>query len=106
MLRSPKFFVRSSGPYSSTNQFCLDRKFKQIKLDTPLATLSRIFETHHFALVVTTQKCASTHSNIAEKTVVYGVVTRIDLLDYIMAGVDGKGSSRQSHDMTEGANGL
>lgn len=53
-----------------------------------------MFETHHFVLVVTTQKCASSHNKVAEKTVVFGVVTRIDLLNFIMGGIDGKGLSR------------
>ncbi|SPQ95499.1 Cystathionine beta-synthase [Plasmodiophora brassicae] len=82
--------VRSSSPISDV----IYRRFKQIKLDTKLRTLSKVFETHHFVLVVTTQKCASSHNKVAEKTVVFGVVTRIDLLNFIMGGIDGKGLSR------------
>eukprot|EP00474_Spongospora_subterranea_P009353 CRZ09811.1 hypothetical protein [Spongospora subterranea] len=82
--------VRGSAPISEV----LYGKFKQIKIDTPLGTLSRVFETHHFVLVVSTQKCASSHNQVTEKTVVFGVVTRIDLLDFVMAGIDGKGISR------------
>lgn len=61
------------------------RKFKQVSLRTTLAELSKIFENHHFALIVSTQKCFGDDDSVSEKTLVYGVVTRIDLLNYIMA---------------------
>jgi cystathionine beta-synthase len=50
----------------------LYRQFKKIPLSTSLGVLSKMFDTDHFVLVV------------SEKTVVFGLATRIDLLDYIV----------------------
>jgi len=60
--------VKPEDPVSKV----LYRQFKKIGLQTPLGQLTRIFDTDHFALVV------------SEKNVVCGIVTRIDLLDYIV----------------------
>lgn len=62
------------------------RQFKKVSLNTPLKELARWFDKDHFALVVTEQRCYSggAHSTI---TVISGVVTRIDLLNYISSNV-------------------
>jgi len=70
----------------------LYRQFRQIEPKTPLSTLSKIFDTDHFALVITTQRLygsktsetSATKSNFVEKKIVFGVVTRIDLLNFIV----------------------
>eukprot|EP00002_Diphylleia_rotans_P002477 TRINITY_DN1155_c0_g3_i1.p1 TRINITY_DN1155_c0_g3~~TRINITY_DN1155_c0_g3_i1.p1 ORF type:complete len:512 (-),score=130.32 TRINITY_DN1155_c0_g3_i1:364-1899(-) len=62
---------------------CIYRQFRQISLRTSLRELSLIFDRDHFALVVTTQRCFSSENTLTEKTVVYGVVTRIDLLQFV-----------------------
>eukprot|EP00475_Leptophrys_vorax_P013414 TRINITY_DN1981_c0_g1_i1.p1 TRINITY_DN1981_c0_g1~~TRINITY_DN1981_c0_g1_i1.p1 ORF type:complete len:434 (-),score=150.72 TRINITY_DN1981_c0_g1_i1:58-1359(-) len=61
------------------------KKFKQVSLTTSLSELSRILENYPFALVVSAQKCFTSTSESFEKTLVFGVVTRIDLLNFIMA---------------------
>jgi len=84
----------------------LYRQFKQIEPKTPLRILSKIFDNDHFALVVTTQRVYSGNKkaspdspsstaptpsptdivqNFTEKKLVFGVVTRIDLLNYIIS---------------------
>ena len=70
------------------------KKIRQISMTTTLKELSRIFESHHFALVVTSQKCYSSTDEATEKTLVIGVVTRIDLLNYIMSGESSESKSR------------
>jgi len=76
------------------------RQFRQIDPRTRLSTLSKIFDNDHFALVVTTQRFYSTKKRalpaassvqtvgdeptFIEKKIVFGVVTRIDLLNYIV----------------------
>jgi cystathionine beta-synthase len=60
------------------------RQFKQIDPKTPLSTVSRIFDSDHFALVVSSQKCFTSLTEYTEKKVVFGLVTRIDLLNYIV----------------------
>jgi len=65
---------------------CLYTQFKKISVSTKLGTLSKIFDRDHFALVVTTQKCITgvDASNVTEKSLIFGIVTRIDLLNYIV----------------------
>jgi len=62
----------------------LYRQFKKIPLNTSLASLSKIFDRDHFVLVVTTQKCYEGPRAISEKSLVFGIVTHIDLLNYIV----------------------
>jgi len=63
----------------------LFRQFKKIPLNTTLGKLSSIFNHDHFALVTQTNRnFAGGAGAVSEKSVVFGVVTRVDLLDYIM----------------------
>jgi cystathionine beta-synthase len=59
-------------------------QFKRISMDTTLGALSKIFDRDHFALVVTTQRNHSGGGVVASRSVVVGVATRVDLLNYIM----------------------
>jgi cystathionine beta-synthase len=59
-------------------------QFKKIEYGTSLLKLSNLFNNDHFALVVQTQRCYVNPQEVTEKSVVCGVVTRIDLLNYIM----------------------
>ncbi|KAF4325089.1 hypothetical protein BBO99_00000549 [Phytophthora kernoviae] len=59
------------------------RQFKQVSPQTSLYELSRIFDRDHFALVVTEQKRIRKGGEAETKSVIFGVVTRIDLLTYI-----------------------
>jgi len=72
--------VAPSDPVSKV----LYRQFKQISLDTSLARLSKIFNTDHFALVITSQNWFSSIDQVIVKKLVVGVATRIDLLNYIL----------------------
>lgn len=73
----------------------LFRQFHKISLSTPLGQLSRLFDRDHFALVTTVQRCYSGSSGCTEKTVVFGVVTRIDLLQFIMRGDSAAAAARE-----------
>ena len=64
-------------------------RYKQISLTTHLGELARIFDHEHFALVVTTQRCYLGDGAISEKKLIYGVVSRIDLLKFISHGPAG-----------------
>lgn len=72
--------VKTTDPISKV----LYRQFHAIPLSTKLGALSKFFDKDHFALVTTKQKNYSSPSSMSEKTLVYGVVTRIDLLNYIL----------------------
>jgi len=60
------------------------KQFKQVSLNTTLGKLSRIFDRDHFALVVHSNRNYTKADQVSEKSVVFGIVTRIDLLDYIV----------------------
>ncbi|XP_036898947.1 cystathionine beta-synthase-like protein isoform X2 [Sturnira hondurensis] len=61
------------------------RQFKQIHLMDPLGTLSRILEMDHFALVVHEQIQYHSHGKSSKRQMVFGVVTAIDLLNFVAA---------------------
>jgi len=62
----------------------LYRQFKKIPLSTTLGVLSKMFDTDHFVLVMHTNRNFQGRNQVSEKTVVFGLATRIDLLDYIV----------------------
>ena len=84
-------------------------QFKRVTLDTTLSKVSRILDRDHYCLVVHSQRLcmfyfifernisyeiftsffflADSTENIQERTVVIGIVTQIDLLNYITSRV-------------------
>jgi cystathionine beta-synthase len=58
-------------------------QFRKVTVSTPLAELARIFDRDHFVLVLQTQRTYGGGGKTSEKSVVVGVVSRIDLLKYI-----------------------
>jgi len=72
--------------------------FKKINLDTTLSKLNRILDTEHYALVVHNQRLYTSDKNIQEREVIVGIITDIDLLQYIArhesgSSPDGSGST-------------
>ena len=61
------------------------KQFKNVQLSTSLGDLATIFDKDYYALVVAEQKCFQ-RGNQTTRSVVAGVVTRIDLLNYITKG--------------------
>lgn len=57
--------------------------FSKVTLETPLGDLARYFDTDHFALVATSQTSISSGGAATERSVIFGIVSRIDLLKYI-----------------------
>lgn len=59
-------------------------QFRRVSVITPLSELARAFDRDHFAIVLQTQKVYNGGTTgLTEKSVVVGVVTRIDLLRYM-----------------------
>lgn len=63
-------------------------QYRRVYMDTPLRELARIFDKDHFAVVVQTQKCYDGNADdgsprVHEKSIIMGIVTRIDLLNYV-----------------------
>ncbi|KAK3543669.1 hypothetical protein QTP70_026891 [Hemibagrus guttatus] len=71
--------VSSSDPVNKV----LYKQFKQVHLTDNLGKLSRILETDHFALVVHDQIQYLTDGSSALKKMVFGIVTAIDLLNFV-----------------------
>merc|ERR1711892_1166761 len=72
--------------------------FKKLNLDTTLSKLNRILDTEHYALVVHNQRLYTSDKNIQEREVIVGIITDIDLLQYIArhesgSSPDGSGST-------------
>jgi len=72
--------IQSSDPVSKA----VYTKFKRVDLTTSLGDLSQIFDTDHFCLVVKSQKQYASLESVVDRTMVVGVATRIDLLNYIV----------------------
>lgn len=60
-------------------------QFRKVSVSTRLAELARTFDKDHFAVVAQTQRTYKSAGETSEKTVVVGLVSRIDLLRYITA---------------------
>lgn len=63
----------------------LCRNFKKVYLKDSLGKLSRLLETDHFALVVHDHTQYKADGSASRRQMVFGVVTAIDLLDYVTA---------------------
>ena len=61
------------------------KQFKNVQLSTTLGDLATIFDREYYALVVAEQKCFQRGTQTT-RSVVAGVVTRIDLLNFITKG--------------------
>lgn len=66
------------------------KQFKQVQLSTSLSDLATIFDRDYYALVVAEQLCFMKGKQMT-RSVVSGVVTRIDLLNYISKGASSNG---------------
>ncbi|XP_072022172.1 cystathionine beta-synthase-like protein [Amphiura filiformis] len=71
--------VKMSAPVSDV----LYKQCKTVQLDTTLGNLSRILDHDHFVLVVHNQKLYSGKEEMDKKQMIFGIATRIDLLNYV-----------------------
>ncbi|XP_030833990.1 cystathionine beta-synthase-like [Strongylocentrotus purpuratus] len=62
---------------------CLYKQFRTVTLDTTLGNLSRVFDQDHFVLILQDQRLYSASQTVAQKKMIFGIATRIDLLHYI-----------------------
>ncbi|GAB6024294.1 hypothetical protein CHUAL_008986 [Chamberlinius hualienensis] len=79
-----KLLANIVGPDDSVAKI-LYKQFQKISLNTTLGKLSRMLTTDHFALVVHDQMLWTSENVVQKKSVVVGIVTSIDLLNYITA---------------------
>ncbi|KAK7491019.1 hypothetical protein BaRGS_00017715 [Batillaria attramentaria] len=73
--------VKPSDPVSKI----MYKQFKMVKMDVTLGQLSRMLDTDHFVLVVHDQRQSDTGSlgSMEKKQMIFGIATRIDLLNFI-----------------------
>ena len=62
---------------------CIYTQFKKVSLTSTLRELSRILDRDYFALVVHSQTMYTDLTTSSEKHIIFGIVTRMDLLNYI-----------------------
>jgi cystathionine beta-synthase len=79
--------------------------FKKLSLDATLGKLNRILDTEHYALIVHNQRLYTSDKTIQEREVIVGIVTDIDLLQYITrhengSSPDGSGSTSPRNSKT------
>lgn len=65
----------------------------QVTLDISLGQLSRILDHDHFAVVVHRQNLYTTSKDVQQKETIFGLVTRIDLLNFITRAESSSDSS-------------
>lgn len=73
--------VKKTDPISNV----VYKQLRRVSLDTKLSVLSRIFDKDHFALVTTSQRCHTDTKTFVDKELCFGVVTPIDLVNYIIS---------------------
>lgn len=71
--------VKGSDPVSKV----MYKQFKQIHMNTSLGQLSRMLDTDHFVLVVHNQRQYGNGGKVEKKQMIFGIATRIDLLNFI-----------------------
>lgn len=69
--------------YTDEVEKVMFRRFNEVTMSTTLGTLAAVFDKDHFALVTATQKVHGVHGTVHHNKVVCGIVTRLDLLQYI-----------------------
>ena len=101
---SPSTLVVLCGCHQITR--CLYTQCQKVGLHTALSKLSEIFDHDHFALVVSSQRCFDKGGAVSEKLMVFGIVTRIDLLNFIVTHRPrGASVSSAAADSTDGGSG-
>ncbi|XP_048254534.1 cystathionine beta-synthase-like isoform X3 [Haliotis rufescens] len=80
MAQVVKNKAKSNDPVSKV----MYKQFKQIHMDTSLGQLSRMLDTDHFVLVVHNQRQSDEGGSLmSKKQMIFGIATRIDLLNFI-----------------------
>merc|ERR1712061_319662 len=94
ILAEPENLNRTEVTYYDVEGTGYD--FLPTVLDTTLSKLNRILDTDHFALVVHKQRIYTSDMAVEEQEVIVGIVTDIDLLQYIPRAEQGSGSGSES----------
>merc|ERR1719197_211634 len=79
-------------------------QFEKVSVDTPLIKVSKILDHDHFAIVTKGWQSYTEAGDLVAKDMVFGLLTRIDLVNYIMRGRPGSrpGSASPTSVMTNG----
>lgn len=79
MAQIVKNKVKRSDPVSKV----VYKQFKQVHMNTSLGQLSRMLDTDHFVLIVHNQRQYGCAGKMENKQMIFGIATRIDLLNFI-----------------------
>lgn len=75
--------VRSKVKPSDAVSSVMYKQFKKVRMDTSLGQISRMLDTDHFVVVVHDQRQFEGKDSMAKKQMIFGLATRIDLLNFI-----------------------
>lgn len=89
MAQVVKAKVQKSDPVSKV----MYKQFKQVQMDTSLGQLSRMLDTDHYVLVVHGQKQYQGANKTTQRQMIFGIATRIDLLNFITENTDMTGTN-------------
>ena len=79
---------------TSTNPALRYTKFTSVGTDTTIGKVSQILDRRHFVLVTSEQRCYTGADKVQTKVTIFSIVTRIDILNFIMnGGRKGSGAS-------------
>ena len=65
-------------------QRALFKRFRTVNVDTPLGEVSRLLDRDSFVLVLSTQRCYTGKDQLTSRSTIFSIVTRLDLLSYIL----------------------
>ncbi|XP_053409022.1 cystathionine beta-synthase-like isoform X2 [Mercenaria mercenaria] len=94
MAQVIKSKVQKSDPVSKV----MYKQFKMVQMDTSLGQLSRMLDTDHYVLVVHGQKQYEGDSKTTQRQMIFGIATRIDLLNFItenLSLMDGQANEKK-----------
>lgn len=79
MAQVVKAKVKKSDPVSKV----MYKQFKMVHMEVSLGQLSRMLDTDHYVLVVHDQTHYKGKSTVAKRQMIFGIATRIDLINFI-----------------------
>lgn len=68
-------------------------RFTTVPSDTTIGKVSQILDKRHFVLVTSEQRCYTGAEVVETKTTIFSIVTRIDILNFIMKREDSGGTT-------------
>jgi len=82
--------IRNKATPSDPVEKFLYKQFKKVDTSAKLGDISRMLDRDHFVLITSTQRCYQSDGSVSDKTTIFSIVTRIDLLNFITRKAEAK----------------